>query len=113
MVTVKAGCKDGFFGGVWYKISCELPGYKLVVRHIFVESMNHPVAPWPLASVVIILVTMRISITCYIQPWQRHPLAVSRKIEQPVHLLFICRFTVVVKTRFCFFNSCKEPGEIQ
>src|SRR4051794_1409625 len=62
MIAKKTCSQYLLFSGIRQHIPGNLPGNKLVVRHVIIKCVDEPVSPWPLCADVIILVAIRICI---------------------------------------------------
>ncbi|MNL60923.1 hypothetical protein D3C87_1847780 [compost metagenome] len=44
VVAIEGGCNPHFFRRIRHKVAGQLPLYELVVMHVFIECIDHPVA---------------------------------------------------------------------
>ena len=89
MIPVETCSQKLFLGMPRYLVACQLPGDKVFIREILVIGMDHPIAPWPLCAIIIILVPMRVGISRNIEPMQRHFFAILGASHQLVDYFFI------------------------
>ena len=72
------------------RVRQQIPGHllddELVVAHVLVQRVNHPVAPEPNIPRLVFLIPIRIGIPRRVQPVPRPALAIVRRRQQPVHL---------------------------
>ena len=62
----------------WQQIASQLLDRELIVGHVFVEGINHPIAPLPQAPVRIDVVAVRVGVPGGIKPIMRHLFAIIR-----------------------------------
>ena len=92
----------------------QLPGRKLVERHVPVERRNGPVPPRPEVPIVrIVQETIGIGIARYVQPLPRHVFAVGFRGQKPVHELLVCIPAGIVDERVHFVQRRWESGQGQ
>ena len=65
--------------GIRQHVSGQLLNCKLIERHIVVEGIDHPVAPWPHEAFPVRLVATCVGVTSRLQPRQCHVFAVVRR----------------------------------
>ena len=70
--------------GVRQQIARHLLADKLVIRHVFLKGLDHPVPPRPHLTVVIHRVAIGICVTSHIQPIERKPLGKGVSSQQSV-----------------------------
>ena len=90
VVAVKAGGQHLLFSRVGQEIPRQLLNGKLVIRHVRIQGAHHPVAPRPHGAFAVALITVAVGISRGLQPIPRHPLAVTRTGQKPVHHHFKC-----------------------
>ena len=94
-------------------IARDLVNDELIVRQIVVERVDHPIAVEPDPALLVLLVTIRIGVARRIQPEPSPTLAIMRRVQQPVHLLFVCVAAAVVQKRIHLFDRRRQPDEVQ
>ena len=58
MVAIESSREYLFSRRIGHQITGKLPRDKILVRQVFVEGMDNPVSPWPLAAITVVLETM-------------------------------------------------------
>ena len=96
------------------QIARKLFGRELVERHVLVERVDDPLAVFPDAPFRIDMVAMRVGVARRIKPVTRLVLAVSRRVEQTVHQLFVGVLIPIGKERVhflrCWGQACQVIG---
>ena len=99
-------------GGGREQVAGELPGAKLIERHVAVERPHHPVAPDPLEGIAVLLEAIAVGISGGVQPGDGHAFAISGRGEQPVHCLFISHRGSVSEEDFDFCRGRRQTGQV-
>ena len=68
--------------GIRQKITRELPDRELIVGHVVIDRLHHPVTPWPHGALRIALVAVAVGVACRIQPVPSPALAEVRAGEE-------------------------------
>src|SRR5262245_42071854 len=89
VVAIESGGDLLILSGFWEQIARELFDRELVEAFVLVEGADHPVAPRPNVAVAVDVVAMRVGVARQVEPNHGHPLAVMRRLEQPVNYLLV------------------------
>ena len=76
-------------GGIGKEVSGQLLGEELVVGHVFVEGVNHPVAPWPARANHLVVEGVAVAVARNVEPVDRHALAVVGRGQSPIDHVFV------------------------
>ena len=87
------------------EITRKLPDRELVVAHVVVDRLHHPIPPRPHRALGIALVAVRVRIACRIQPIPGPALTQLWRIQQPLHHLGVI-FAQLLRSR-------RQPNQIQ
>ena len=85
MIAIKPRRNALFERRVGKQIAGELFARELIERHPVVVGINDPVSPTPHLARSVVLVTAGIGIARGVEPDDRHPLAIGRRLQQPVN----------------------------
>ena len=110
VVSIETGRKPLLVCRVFEKVSGQLLDRELIERHVRVVSADHPVAPRPLASLDVVLISARIGVACGVEPYQSHPLAVVRRLEQTINHYLVGVLTLVANECVYFCNRWRQSG---
>ena len=89
VVAVEAGGDLVIHGRVGQQIACKLLDRELVVRHVLVVGLDHPVAPRPHRPQAVDVVAVGVGVAGKIEPLHRHALAIVRRGQQVVDTLLV------------------------
>ncbi len=89
VIAVEAGGQYLFLGGIGQQVTGQLPGDELIVRVIFVERVDHPIAPRPHGAQAVVLVAVGIGIAGDVHPVDGHLFPILGLGQQLVHHLLI------------------------
>src|SRR5260370_6563145 len=85
LIAIKAGRDALFERRVGQKIAGELLDREPIVRHVAIESVDHPIAPTPHIAWAIGLVAIGIAITGGLHPSKRHVFPIPGRDKQAIH----------------------------
>ncbi len=89
MKAVERRRKDFVLPGIGQQIPGQLLRNELVVRHVSVERVDHPVSPRPNKTITVHLVPVRVAVPRRVQPVGRHPFTELFTCQQTVQQLFV------------------------
>ncbi len=89
VVAVEAGRDDLGAGGIGQEIAGELFDGELIVGHVFVESVDDPVAPAPHFAGAVGLIAVGIAKAGGFHPTEGHAFAVAGRLQEAVHDFFV------------------------
>ena len=94
------------------QIARKLFARELVERHVLVERVDDPLAVFPDAAFRIDMVAMRVGVARRIKPVTRLVLAVSRRVEQTVHQLWVGVWIPIGKECVHFLWCGRQAGQV-
>ena len=89
MIPVEAGRDFLVERGVGQQVTGDLLDGEAIEGHVLIKGVDHPVTPSPHGSLAVSLIAVGVGIAGRVQPANRHPLAIARRLEQPVHQLLV------------------------
>ncbi len=98
--------------GIGQQVAGKLLDRELVVRHVLIEGVDHPVAPRPHPAQAVDVIAVRVGVAGRVEPGHGHALAVVRRTQQPIDLLFVRVRRLVRQKRVGLRWSRRQPGEI-
>ena len=97
-ITAVKPCRDPLFQGwLGQQIASELFHGELIKRLIAVERPNHPISVRPDRTFIVQMQSVRITITCSIQPEACHVFPIPGRLQQPVDDAFIGLLRIVIQ----------------
>ena len=84
MVAVEPGREHLAPGGIRQQVTGKLFHGELVVRHVVVKRLDHPVAPGPLAVFEVVVIAVTVAITRAVEPPDRHAFAKTGRLQQSI-----------------------------
>ena len=81
VITQKTGREFLFERRIWKQIAGKLPDCKLVIRHVRIERVDHPVSPRPHRAFIVTLIAIGIGVPSGIEPCPCHAFAIGWRIE--------------------------------
>ena len=112
MVTIEPGRKHLALGGVRQQVASKLLHGELIVRHVVVERLNHPVAPRPLAVFEIVVVAVTVPVPRAVEPPDGHPFAKTRRLQQPVDHPPVGTGGIIIQKSIHLERRGRQPGQI-
>ena len=113
MVAIEAGRQDLLRRSAGQQVAGELFDGELVERHVAVERVDHPIAPRPHLPAAVDLKAVAVGEASEVEPLQRHPLAVARRIEESIHEAFVGSGSLIGEHRVDFQGSRGNAGQVQ
>ena len=84
MVASKTCCNPLIERRARKQVARQLFGQKAIIRHVFVEALNDPIAPAPHRAFGVVIETVGVGIARDVQPIHRHPLTVRGRSQQAI-----------------------------
>ncbi len=94
VIAIKARRQNLLLGRLGQQVPGDLLHGKPVVGLIGIECPHHPIAPRPHRALAVALIAVAVRVPSRLQPIPRHPLAITRRRQQPIRHIFKCRFTI-------------------
>ena len=98
---------------VGQQVACQLLSGEFVERHVLVERIDDPLAILPDAAIGVDVVAVRVGVAGGIQPVTRLMLAVTGRVEQPVHQPLIGLGLRVGQERVHLLRCWRQTGQIE
>ena len=95
------------------EVAAELLGGEAVERQVAVEGGDHPVPVAPHRPRVVAVIADAVGVAHEVEPEDRHPLAVSRRGEEPVHQALVRVGPGVGLERAHFLGGRRKAGEVE
>ena len=95
MIAVETGSDLLRERRVGKKIACELLDRELIVRHVRVEGVDDPLAPFPDLAGRVVLVAARVRVPGEVEPLLRLALTVALRLQETIRLRLVCVRTLV------------------
>ena len=90
VITIEPGGDLLVQRSVGQQVAGQLLDRELVVGHVAIERVDHPVAPPPHEPLAVGLIAVAVGIARSIEPGERHALAILRRAQQPIDDLLVC-----------------------
>ena len=98
---------------IWQQVASDLLNRELIVRHVVVERIDHPIAVQPCDSAPVRLEAVGVGVPRQVEPELRLPLAIVLCFEQSFDRVLIRVRAVVGEERVDLFNAGREADEVE
>ena len=95
------------------QVARELLHRELVEGHVFVEGLDHPIAPPPHVARTVVLVAIGVCVTSGFQPAERHPLSEARRGQQALDRCLVSLGRVVRQKSAHCVRGWRQAGQIE
>ena len=95
------------------EIARELLDRELIERHVRVEGVDDPLAPFPDLAGHVVLVAARVRVPGEVEPLLRLALAEALRLQEAIHLRLVGVGTLVRQELVDLRGGRREPGEVE
>ena len=112
-VAVKRRGDAVVIGRVRQEITRQKPHGEIVVRHVAIQCVDHPIAPSPNVAARVLLVALRVGVTRQIKPDAREALAIGRTRKKCVDKLRVARVGWIREIRRAHGLFRRQAGQVE